>query len=353
MTETRVKARRYRIFQLSSFDCMTEKERVLYDKYEECNNKAEKMILHEVFEKEVKNYKGIRSIPDERLRKKNKDGSLSDDYIEKIQNPLFEGEMARIANDFKETFPLIKEIVYFECSLRDILQQIIDNGLMIEGEKYMFYSATTNHMKKEMVILLKESFFTENEKKIMCGLSRDIINKGNDRVKGCNRGKFLAYTSLPMSASVDVSSINTENEQYEIDIDDCIVVSDFEGTVHGKVNYLDIDTLKAEITEKDVPIPFMDGAGIFLPDAGVLPRTGQIRGGYFKGCLFPFDFVKFIHSREDSTSKIKDIYDDEVDVAITNATAMIEPILIIIIGVGIGAIVIAIMLPLFNMYSAL
>lgn len=314
MTETRVKARRYRIFQLSSFDCMTEKERVLYDKYEECNNKAEKMILHEVFEKEVKNYKGIRSIPDERLRKKNKDGSLSDDYIEKIQNPLFEGEMARIANDFKETFPLIKEIVYFECSLRDILQQIIDNGLMIEGEKYMFYSATTNHMKKEMVILLKESFFTENEKKIMCGLSRDIINKGNDRVKGCNRGKFLAYTSLPMSASVDVSSINTENEQYEIDIDDCIVVSDFEGTVHGKVNYLDINTLKTEITEKDVPIPFMDGAGIFLPDAGVLPRTGQIRGGYFKGCLFPFDFVKFIHSREDSSSKIKDIYGDEVDV---------------------------------------
>ena len=314
MTETRVKARRYRIFQLSSYDCMTEAERVLYDKYEECNDKAEKRVLYEVFEKEVKNFKGVRSIPDEKLRKKNKDGSLSDDYIEKIQNPLFEGEMARIANDFKETYPLIKEIVYFACSLRDILQQIIDDGLLIEGEKYIFYSATTNHMKKEMVILLKESFFIENEKKIMCGLSRDIINKGNERVKGCNRGKFLAYTALPMSASVEVSSINTESEQYEIDIDECIVVPDFEGTVHGKVNYLDINTLKAKITEKDVPIPFMDGAGIFLPNAGVLPRTGQIRGGYFKGCLFPFDFVKFIHSREDSTSKIKDIYDNEVDV---------------------------------------
>ena len=58
-------------------------------------------------------------------------------------------------------------------------------------------------------------------------------------------------------------------------------------------------------------------------------------------------------SLEDMLNKTADFYDDEVDVAITNATAMIEPILIIIMGVGIGAIVIAIMLPLFNMYSAL
>lgn len=314
MGETRIKARRYRIFQLSTHDCMTEDERDLYNKYVECTNDADKKILRRLFEDTVKSFSGIRSIPDSRLYKKNKDGSLSSEYIKEIQNPLFEGEMARIANDFTETFPLIKEIVYFECSLRNILQQIIDNGLMIEGEKYIFYSATTNHMKKDMVILLKESFFIENEKQITCGLSRDIINKGNERVKGCNRGKFLAYTSLPMSASVELSSLNTETEKYEIDIDDCIVVPDFEGFVHGKVNYLNMDTLKTEVKETDVPIPFMDGAGIFLPDEGVLPRTGQIRGGYFKGCLFPFDFVKFIHSRNDSKSTIKDIYDDDVDV---------------------------------------
>lgn len=314
MGETRIKARRYRIFQLSTHDCMTDYERVLYDKYVECTNDTDKKILRRLFEDTVKSFSGIRSILDERLYKKNKDGTLSEEYRKEIQNPLFEGEMARIANDFTEIFPLIKEIVYFECSLRDILQQIITNGLLIEGEKYIFHSATTNHMKKEMVILLNETFFKENEKQIMCGLSRDIINKGNERVKGCNRGKFLAYTSLPMSASVEVSSLNTDTEKYEIDIDDCIVVPDFEGFVHGKVNYLNMDTLQTETKEMDVPIPFMDGAGIFLPDGNVLPRTGQIRGGYFKGCLFPFDFVKFIRSRSDSNSKIKDIYDDDVDV---------------------------------------
>lgn len=314
MAETRVNARRYRIFQLSSHDCMTETERIFYNDYIKCTKKEEKASLRIKFENEIKKFEGIRFIPRERLRKRNKDGGLTEEYIDEIQNPLFEGEMARIANDFKETFPLVKEIVYFECSLRDILRQIIDNGLMIEDEKYIFYSATTNHMKKEMVILLKESFFIANEKKIMCGLSRDIINEGNERVKGCNRGKFLAYTALPMSASVEVSSINTETEKYEVNIDECIVVPDFEGIVHGKVNYLDIKTLESEIIEKDVPIPFMDGAGIFLPNAGVLPRTGQIRGGFFKGCLFPFDFVKFINNRQDSSSKIKDIYGNEVDV---------------------------------------
>lgn len=314
MGETRIKARRYRIFQLSTFDCLIEDERVLYNAYKKCSDKKEKRRLRRIFEKAVANFNGVRCIPDSRLHKKNKDGTLSDEYIKEIQIPLFEGEMARIATDFQSKFPLVKEIIYFECYLHDVLKQVISSGLIIENEKYIFYSATTNQMKKDMVILLKESFFIENEKRIMCGLSRDIINKGNERVKGCNRGKYLAYTSLPMSASVEVPSIDTETEKYEISIDDCIIVPDFEGYVHETVNYLDIQTLRAEITEKKVKIPFMDGAGIYLPDAGVLPRTGQIRGGYFKGCLFPFDFVRFIQSRSDSTSEIIDIYGNKINV---------------------------------------
>ena len=115
MGETRVKARRYRILQLSTHDCLTEKERVLYDKYRECSDSSDKKILRGIFEDEIKKFSGARSIPDNRLHKKNKDGSLSEEYRKEIQNPLFEGEMARIANDFTETFPLIKEIVYFEC----------------------------------------------------------------------------------------------------------------------------------------------------------------------------------------------------------------------------------------------
>lgn len=57
-------------------------------------------------------------------------------------------------------------------------------------------------------------------------------------------------------------------------------------------------------------------------------------------------------SLDDMLTKTADYYDDEVDVAISNATSMIEPIMIIIMGVVIGTMVIGIMLPMFDMYNA-
>lgn len=52
-------------------------------------------------------------------------------------------------------------------------------------------------------------------------------------------------------------------------------------------------------------------------------------------------------------NKTADFYDEEVDQAIASATAMIDPVLIIIMGVVIGGIVFAIMIPMFDMYSAM
>lgn len=56
-------------------------------------------------------------------------------------------------------------------------------------------------------------------------------------------------------------------------------------------------------------------------------------------------------SLDDILNKTADFYDEEVDQAITAATALIEPALIIIMGLIIGSIVISIMLPMFDMYS--
>lgn len=57
-------------------------------------------------------------------------------------------------------------------------------------------------------------------------------------------------------------------------------------------------------------------------------------------------------SLDEMLEKTADYYDEEVDVAISNATSMIEPIMIIIMGVVIGTMVIGIMLPMFDMYNA-
>ena len=56
-------------------------------------------------------------------------------------------------------------------------------------------------------------------------------------------------------------------------------------------------------------------------------------------------------SLDDILNKTADFYDDEVDQAITAATALIEPALIVVMGLSIGVIVLAIMLPMFDMYS--
>jgi type IV pilus assembly protein PilC len=50
-------------------------------------------------------------------------------------------------------------------------------------------------------------------------------------------------------------------------------------------------------------------------------------------------------------SKIADFYDDEVDNAVANLTAMMEPMLMVFLGTTIGYIVIAMYLPIFKLIT--
>jgi type IV pilus assembly protein PilC len=47
--------------------------------------------------------------------------------------------------------------------------------------------------------------------------------------------------------------------------------------------------------------------------------------------------------------KIADFYDDEVDQAVKNLTDMIEPFMLVFLGVVVGGLVIAMYLPIFSM----
>src|SRR4030066_395298 len=50
-------------------------------------------------------------------------------------------------------------------------------------------------------------------------------------------------------------------------------------------------------------------------------------------------------------SKIADFYDDEVDAAVSNLTAMMEPVLMIFLGTTVGFIVVAMYLPIFKLIT--
>ena len=55
---------------------------------------------------------------------------------------------------------------------------------------------------------------------------------------------------------------------------------------------------------------------------------------------------------ENMLHKIAEYYEDQVDAAVAGLTSLIEPLLIMFLGVTIGGIVIAMFMPLFKMLEA-
>jgi type IV pilus assembly protein PilC len=78
-----------------------------------------------------------------------------------------------------------------------------------------------------------------------------------------------------------------------------------------------------------------------LKQSGVFPPmvTQMIGVGEETGCL------------DQMLEKIADFYDQEVDAAVKGLTSMIEPVVIVIMGIVIGTIVVAMFMPMFEMGS--
>jgi type IV pilus assembly protein PilC len=75
--------------------------------------------------------------------------------------------------------------------------------------------------------------------------------------------------------------------------------------------------------------------------------------------IFPIMVIHMISIGEESgaldsvVEKVADFYDDELDVSISKLLSMLEPIMIVGIAVVVGAIVLAMVLPIFSMYKQL
>ncbi len=95
-----------------------------------------------------------------------------------------------------------------------------------------------------------------------------------------------------------------------------------------------------------------------LSDAGASLEEGlQLAEPLAKVAIFPELLIKMIEVGEATGQvsqfllKLKDYYDKEVTTALDRVTKLIEPILILIMGGLIGVVVLALMLPLFNMLA--
>ncbi|WP_283703623.1 hypothetical protein [Clostridium perfringens] len=231
---------------------------------------------------------------------------------------IFENTLTRTLNldDDKVTL----DFITIDANKEDhsLLEQVIKNGIVVENEKYKFFTAGAGQTRQKKFLMIKESIWKDNEQKLMCGLTIDKINKKG----GMNINKFLAYLSLNNSAS-DVWG--------DFNIDKCIVVDDMELNVKGEVDYLKRDKvfdryiidkngkqskknkIEWNIERKimDVPIPVMDGCGICMPKISN-KKNIQIRLPWIKGLLSPTNFHKF--AKLHNSTKVKDIYDKEWDI---------------------------------------
>jgi type IV pilus assembly protein PilC len=117
-------------------------------------------------------------------------------------------------------------------------------------------------------------------------------------------------------------------------------------------------------------VPILEGLLITARSAGnrVVERTvmqartavtsGRALSEPLKGStVFPPMVVHMISVGENTgaldqmLSKIADFYDDEVDTAVTALTSLLEPIMIVFLGVVVGGLVVAMYLPIFRLVT--
>ena len=118
-------------------------------------------------------------------------------------------------------------------------------------------------------------------------------------------------------------------------------------------------------------VSILDGLEITAKTAGnrvihdaVMASRQSIAGGETiaapleKSKVFPPMVISMIAVGEQTggldemLSKIADFYDDEVDVAVSALLSLMEPIMIVVLGVIVGGMVVAMYLPIFDMVNA-
>ena len=118
-------------------------------------------------------------------------------------------------------------------------------------------------------------------------------------------------------------------------------------------------------------VPILDGLTIVSRTSGnktietaILNARASIREGETiaeplgRSGIFPPMVIQMISVGESTgaldsmLSKIADFYEEEVDLAVGNLTSLLEPLLMVFLGVVIGGVVISMYLPIFQMASA-
>ncbi len=215
---------------------------------------------------------------------------------------LFESTLTRTIG--AETTKLTRELIIVKACYFKVLQDIVLNGFFLDGEKYVYFTASAGQIRTKRSVFIRESTLKTYSPKLMCGLSVERINA----MGGINTNKYLAYLALCNSAT---------DPWLEFDINKTIVVDDMETCVHGLVDYMNPDTYEITRKEMDIPINQTDGCGMVRLD--ISRKNFMIRLPWVKGLLIAFPFDKFVREANraeygSNHGMVKDIYGAEHDI---------------------------------------
>lgn len=215
---------------------------------------------------------------------------------------IFDSNLTRClkmsTTDVNDTLIVVK-VYYF-----GVAENIIKRGFYMNGEHYVFFSASAGQIRTKKFVAIKESAYREVMDALTCGLSAETINAHG----GVNINKYLAYLALCNSATTLWAKFPIEKT---------IVVDDFETMVHGTVDHIDPSTYTITRQETDVPITHTDGCGMILPSLS--KKNFMLRAPWVKGLLAVFPFDQFIREADQrdplvNHALITDIYGQQHDV---------------------------------------
>ncbi len=213
---------------------------------------------------------------------------------------VFDSVLTRTLGIKQDTFS--EDLIVVQTYFFNILEDIILNGFMFKGEKYVCFTASAGQIRTKKTVFIKESVLNKHQNSLTCGLSVDDINKQG----GVNINKYLAYLALCNSAT---------DPWTDLDIDKVIVVDDMETTVRSVVDFIDEKTYEITRKEMDILINHTDGCGMILPRKS--KKSMMIRMPWIKGLLVPFPFDKFIREHNKNSDikygVVTDIYGKQHD----------------------------------------
>ena len=221
---------------------------------------------------------------------------------------VFDSNLTRLLGmkerEFNDQMFIVK-VFYFE-----VANSLLRHGCIMNGEKYVFFSASAGQIRTKKFVAVKESLLNQHWNTLTAGLTVDSINEQG----GMNINKYLAYLAL-CNSGTDLWS--------NFDIDKTIVVDDWESNVKGTVDYIDYQTFEITREEKELPVAQVDGCGIMLPC--VSAKNFMVRLPWVKGLLATFDFRRFIETTNsppivtDIYGQVHNVIDEDIQIIFTKS----------------------------------